>query len=157
MLFSIVDALDILKVDLAIAILVKFLEGAFDQQETVRAHGADDCAKELVVADGAVLVDVEYAEQEVGLLRRHLDAVVLYGLHELLVVDQSVVVVVDDLEDALKVEDATRTSLSHLVAEFLEDLLISAAGAALCAVLLLDVDLLAGRSSCNASRLHLLS
>jgi hypothetical protein len=113
-------------------------------------------SEELVVADTAILIDIEDAKEEVRFLWSDLDAIILDSLHELLIVNKAVVVVIDDLEDTFEVKNAAGTSLSHPVSELLEDLLVGAASAALCTVLLLDVDLLPARGPCDASRLHLL-
>jgi len=113
-------------------------------------------SKELVVADATILIDIEDAEEEVRLLWCDLDAIVLDGFHELLIVNKPVVVIIDNLEDTFEVENATCASLSHPVSELLEDLLVAAAGAALRTVLLLHVDLLPTRGTCDTSRLHLL-
>ena len=113
-------------------------------------------SKELVVADATILIDIEDAEEEVRLLWCDLDAIVLDGFHELLIVNKPVVVIIDNLEDTFEIENATGSSLSHPVSELLEALLVAAAGAALRTVLLLHVDLLPTRGTGDASRLHLL-
>lgn len=142
----IINVLKIIELHNSVAVFVQLLEGSLHQLLPLSVHLTDNYSEELIVADSTIVINIKEAKKDLGLILSQLDSVILDSLEEFRKLEQSVVVIVDDLEDSSQANDATGTSLSHLLSELLEDFLIRADVAGPAAVLL-NIHLLSRRCS----------
>jgi hypothetical protein len=138
---GVVDILKIIELNFTIAVFVELLECSLDKLLSSWVHNTNNSSEELIIANCAILVNIKDTEENLSFLLSDLDSIVLDGLKEFRKLKHLVVVVVDDLEDSSETYDAAGTSLSHLVSEFLHDLLIGA-DIACSAAILLNIHLL---------------
>jgi hypothetical protein len=115
-LLGVVDTLDIVDVDPAVAILVELFVSLEDDLLAILAHGTADAADEFVEVDEARVVDIEVGEQLLHLTFSEAEHVVTASLGELVLVEGARVVVVHDLELALEADESTGTAGNQLLA-----------------------------------------
>ncbi len=123
-MLGIIDILEIIELNDPIAVFVKLLESPLNELLSLRIHLSNDDSEEFIVADRSIMIEVKDAEQDLSLILGQLDSVVLEGFEKFLGIKLPVVVVIDNLENSSQTDDTTRTSLSHLISEFLKDLLV---------------------------------
>jgi len=115
-----VDSLDVIVVEVAIAVLVHDGEGFGDNCFTVGVHGPADGAEELIVLDQTVAVAVEEAEELLDFALGEAKTEVCHALAELIFVQGHGVVIVHDSELTTQADDATGTTRCKLLAELLD-------------------------------------
>ena len=141
MVLGVVNVLKIIELNYAIAVFVELLECSLNELLSGGVHNTYNYSEELIIAYCAILVNIKDAEENLSFLLGDLNSVVLDSLEEFRKLKHLVVVIVNDLEDSSETDDAAGTSLSHLVSEFLQDLLIGA-DIACSAAILLNIHLL---------------
>lgn len=123
-MFGIIDILEIIEFNNPIAVFVKLLESSLNKLLSLRVHLTDHNSDEFIIADRTIMIEVKDAEQDLSLILGQLDSIVLEGFEKFLGIKLPVVVVINNLENSSQTDDSTGTSLSHLISEFLKDLLI---------------------------------
>ena len=115
-----VDSLDVIVVEVAIAVLVHDGEGFGDNCFTVGVHGPANGTEELIVLDQTVAVAVEEAEELLDFALGEAKTEVCHALAELIFVQGHGVVIVHDSELTTQADDATGTTRCKLLAELLD-------------------------------------
>ena len=121
MLRAVVHYAHVARVDHAVAILVELGEAKVDDVLAGRVGSSTDSVKELIVADDAVLVEVEVVEEDAGFSLGNLGAQVLQPPVELLLVDLAVTIVVHDAERSTHAADGSHTTGVEASFNFLEN------------------------------------
>jgi hypothetical protein len=128
-LVSGVNTTDVVNVNVAISIGIKFGEGLTSKGFAVGVHGAADHAKELIVFDKTRVVVVEGAEEGGEFSLGEAKHVVLHSLCELILVKRHAVVVVHDTELLAETNNATSTAGGKLLTETVNKIFGSGLGA----------------------------
>ncbi len=122
---GVVETLNIIEVNDAVAISIEFIEGALHQGFSVVIHFTDDASHELIIRDYAIPIQIEQVEQFTGLFSGNLDAEVAYGFPELGALEVPALIIIHDSEYALHSEYASGASHGQLASEQLNHIFIS--------------------------------
>ena len=109
-LARVVDDAQVARVDNTVAILIELLESLVNDGHTGGVRCSTDSVEELVEADDAVLVGVEVAEQDLGLVLGDVGAHVLKAPVELLHLNLAIAIVVHDSESTAHATDGANTT-----------------------------------------------
>ena len=119
----VVDAAEVGGLDDTAAIGIELEEGLVNHSLSLRVEGAPDAHEELVEVDAAVAVDVEHAQECVGLFLGHVDLDLAEAGEELLRVDLVVAVEgVEVAEGPAEAADRLRATRLKLLLDLVEDL-----------------------------------
>ena len=105
----------------AAAILIELSEALVNNLHAGLVGCTADSVQEFVVADDAVLVEIQVIEQDLGLALANVSAEVLHAPVELLHVDFTVTVVVEDAERTAHSADSADTACVQAGAHLLEN------------------------------------
>ena len=95
---TIIYGKDVMHGHLPCVVRVEFVECLLDEFITILVQSADQHIEEFTVLNFTVVVHVEALEQVLRVLRMHIDFVILEGFLELVEVEGSIVISVEDLE-----------------------------------------------------------
>jgi len=108
----------IVDVDVAVFVEIQLLEYSLDQVLSEWTHVSLDGVEQLVERNDAIIVDVEHVEESTALLLAELEAEVTESLPELLYLERSIAIVVQDLEYSLQADQSSCASGSQLLPQF---------------------------------------
>ena len=118
---AVVHYAHVTRVDHTVAVLVELGKALVDDRLAGSVGSSTDSVKELIVADDAILVEVEVVEEDAGFSLGNFGAQVLEPPVELLLVDLAVTIVVHDAERATHAADSSHTTGVEASFNFLEN------------------------------------
>jgi len=117
-----VDALDVIDVNVAVAVLVHLSEATHNDSLSCGVHGAADGTDKLIVFNEPAVVEIEGTEKSSDLTFAEAEHVVGDSLGEFVLVKGLRVVVVHDFELTAEANNATSATRSELLAELINEI-----------------------------------
>lgn len=117
-----VDALDVIDVNVAVAVLVHLGEATHNDILSCGVHGAADGTDKLVIFNEPAVVEIEGTEKSGDLTFAEAEHVVGHSLGEFVLVKGHRVVVVHDFELTAEANNATSATRSKLLAELINEI-----------------------------------
>lgn len=124
MLPSIIAFPDIFDINIAVLIKIKFLEDSLHQVLPEWAHVTFDCSEEFIKRDVTIVIDVKHIEEVAALLLTELEPEVTETLPELLYLERSVTIIIQNFEYSLQANEAPGASRGQLLPQFRHKLII---------------------------------
>src|SRR4051812_32778100 len=93
-----VDTLDIIDINIAVAVLVELSVGLSYKSLSTGVHGTSDDSEEFIVVDSTTSINIEIVEEALNFRVVETEHVVLHGLGELVDIEGSTVVVIHNSE-----------------------------------------------------------
>jgi hypothetical protein len=111
-LLSTVDSLDVVDVDPAVAITIKFVEGLSDELLSLCGKGSSDTSQELIVVESATAIVIEVGEKSTNFSVTEAKHVIFHGLSEFVKVKAATVIIIHNAERFAETNNSTSSTSS---------------------------------------------